>query len=349
VQINWKMWTLVGEPIDDYVLGWKPTSLKLADSNGKNLNSYQIVALPAPLGKAANNMELYVEAVAFVQAQPMGGRHNTVAVAFNTGVAAKPGTTSMSVPGGHNWDKFLFSSPSSKSGSLGLQSWCTEQGRTPLSAADAKTVMRQGIQLYLLQICPKSTVDVSPLERAIDKWCASAPKPAPPFCPKPEPVIKIEPKGSSDAIDEAFTKLEGRNTKNSPTAHKVKDGGAGNAMDAAFEAANAERAARVKATQRRKEATDFCNAAKATQDSCAAQTCGAKPSDEICTDSRRDKPPPCKGPNACLYFETYTCYARGPNPELAKWNSCLSEKSRACAATGKPISSIETCVAEQLK
>ncbi|PWF49178.1 hypothetical protein [Massilia glaciei] len=361
VQVNWKLWTLMGEPIGDYVLGWSPTKVRVADAEGGGSQSYTVENLPKAVGKAVQRMELYVEAVAFVEKAPTSRNDTAVVLAFNTGVAAKPGETSMNVPEGYNWEKFLHGGMSNKGIGLGLAGWCVAEGRQQLNAKDAKAVMRAGVKLDGLQVCPSSTVDVAPVENALAKLCESNTGATPHYCSRKKEAKEI------DAIDAAFAKLEDR--RPGGTTGAGKKAGSSDPMEAAFEAAETERKARedarlkaaaelrerLAAAERlalvRKSALDFCNAAKATEDSCAARTCGSKPSAKICTDSREDPTPPCGGgPNtSCIAFPKYTCYANAPNPKRPEWESCAATAAQACATSGKPIVSVDQCVADRTR
>lgn len=351
----------MGEPIGDYVLGWKPTKLRVADAEGSGSRTYPVESLPPTMGKATQKVELYVEAVAFVMDTPTRRSKTAVALAFNTGVASKPGETSMNVPEGYDWDKFLHGAMANKGVGLGQAGWCVAEGRQQLDAKEAKAIMRAGVKLDGLVVCPSSTVEVGPVENAIAKQCESNTGPAPHYCAKKKETREM------DAIDAAFSKLEGqRPVVNTAVGKKT---GSGDPMDAAFEAAETERQAREDArlkvlAERRarqaaadqlalekKNALDFCNAAKATQDSCAERSCGSKPSAEICTDSRMDPTPPCRGgPNtSCFVFPRYTCYANAPNPKRSEWESCAATTAQACASSGKPITSIDQCVAARTR
>ncbi len=361
IQVNWKLWTLMGEPIGDYVLGWKPTKVRVADAEGSGSKTYQVESLPAALGKAAQLMELYVEAVAFVVNPPTRRNGSPIALAFNTGVATKPGETSMNVPEGYNWEKFLHGAMSNKGIGLGQAGWCVVEGRQQIDAKDAKAVMRAGVKLDGLVVCSSSTVDVSPIENAIAKLCKSNTGAAPHYCTRKKEAQEI------DSIDAAFSRLEDRRSAGgTPAGKKV---GASDPMEAAFEAAEKERQVREDARLKslaelrarqaaaeqlaiaKKNAVVFCNAAKATQDSCAERSCGRKPSAEICTDSRMDPPRPCQGGpgTKCMVFPRYTCYANGPNPQRSEWESCSATAAQACATSGEPITSIDECVAARIR
>lgn len=53
VQVNWKLWTLMGEPIADLVLGWKPTMVRIADASGEGSQHHRVENLPEALGPGA--------------------------------------------------------------------------------------------------------------------------------------------------------------------------------------------------------------------------------------------------------------------------------------------------------
>jgi hypothetical protein len=346
----------MGEPIGDFVLRWEPLSVRISDHGSKATSNYSVVSLPAPLAKAATRLEMYIDAVAFVQKGGSGSNYGNAALAFNTGVATRPGETSMNVPGGYNWDKFLISSMSSKGTGYGLGGWCVAEGRQQLSAADAKAVMRAGVKLDLLQICPASSVDVSAIENAIAKMCEGKAPPLPPYCAKPE---SRAPAQKLDSIEAGFAKLEPGNATPAPKERKTSS--SMNPIDIALESAETERQRRKQEEQKRQataerervareEASQFCSAAKAKQDNCAKNTCGSQPDAEICTDRREEPFKGCPGgAEKCLVFPKFICYARGPNPKLAEWNSCLISKNKECLESRKVITSVDQCILDRLK
>lgn len=363
IQVNWKLWTLMGEPMGDFVVGWKPTTVRIANASGDGSLIYKAEALPDMLRRAAQAMELYVDAVAFVQNPPASSNYRVVALSFNTGVASKPGETSMNVTGGYNWDRFLHGGMSTSGVMLGMTGWCVEKGREDLNAKDAKAVMRAGVKLESLALCPKSSVNVSPIERAIDKTCESAFAEtalgaSAHFCAKKE--VK-----KPNVIDDAFARLEGRkpaeiakpkvNTTD-PMASKFESAEAERSLrEASLVRLTAEQRARDEAAVRQARrlgvAQNSCKADKEVQDSCVAKTCGRKPDATVCTRSEREPTQPCMGgPGvSCIVFPKYTCMAHGPNPKLSEWESCSANLESTCATDGKVVKTIDACVAERLR
>ncbi|WP_326999097.1 hypothetical protein [Comamonas testosteroni] len=366
IQVNWKLWTLMGEPIGDFVLGWKPTTVRIADADGLGSQNYLVDNLPIMLGNASQRMEMYVDAVAFVELTPKSVKHTTVAISFNTGVASKPGEMSTNVPGGYDWDNFLHSDMSTAGVATGLKGWCVEKGRGNLSAKDAKAVMIAGVKLENLTLCPKSSIDVSPIERAIDKTCESAftgttLASLPHFCSKKE-TKKPEAK-KPNVIDDAFARLEGRKPAESAKPRST------DSMASQFESAETERQrremVRVKAladqrareVEAERQAARFnavqsaCKAVKEAQDNCAAKTCGRKPEATVCTRSEQEPTPPCMGgPGvSCIVIPKYNCVAHGPNPKRSEWEICSASAERSCSTGGMPISSVDECVEERMK
>lgn len=365
VQVNWKLWTLMGEPIGDFVLGWKLTRLRIANAEGSGSTSYQTSYLPAALGKAAQHIEMYVDGIAYVRKASLSGNYNTAVMAFNTGVPTKPGTTSINVPGGYDWNNFLQGRLSSRA-AIGPGAWCVTEGRGQLSAEEAKAIMRAGVQLDGLELCPTSTVDVSPVERAINKLCGTATDSPPRFCPKQTNTASaVKQRPARNAIDDAFSALDGGKDTDSAAPSKTAVGRkktrASDPITAAFDAAEVERAQReqlqrerdaatARLAEKTKSFTVACSAAKAQQAACSSNSCGTKPRAEICTDER-EKLTHCDASpgGSCLNIPVYTCYAHGPNPKLAEWQTCSAKLAKGCAEHGAPIASVEQCVADRMK
>lgn len=150
---------------------------------------------------------------------------------------------------------------------------------------------------------------------------------------------------STNAIDAAFSNLDGGGTNSRPASGPAS-------MDQAFEQADAERRRRIVEAQKRQAAMDYCNAAKARQESCMASACGMQPEAQVCTAQKAiqdDSPCNCSPkPCGCLRIPQYQCVAYSPNPKRIEWNACIAIKTAECTASTPRIISIEQCVADRL-
>ncbi len=211
VEVHWKLWALMGEPVGNYGLVWKLSSVHIQDGDGKGSRNYTLGALPPPLAAAAQRSELMLEGLAYVQ----DSRQGMLAIAFDTGAPARPdGKVSFNVPGSPNWDKFLIKGSSQ---SQGLAGWCESEGRSYAAPADAKALMRAGVRLGNLQLCPRSSASADGLERAIDKHCSQGAKE--PYCAPTKP-----PSASADLLDRAADKGLGKTAARAPEATPRKGG-----------------------------------------------------------------------------------------------------------------------------
>lgn len=189
-KISWKMWTLLGEPVGDYNLAWKLSSIKLMDPQRKVASSFTAGSLPNELKKPARVIELYIDSYATVNANP-GVYHR-----FNTGVAVRADAgSSFNVPGSTHWNEVfaLGSLPCEPLHDAFVGGRRSQQGDY-LDADQAKRLFNQGIQLSNLQLCKESGVsELSSLEDAIGKMCE---KPGADkqykFCPKVDEKPKKE-------------------------------------------------------------------------------------------------------------------------------------------------------------
>ena len=109
--INWKLWTLMGEPVGDYNLSWKLRSITLKNSSRIWINqggtSYRPDGLPKELQKGVRSIELYIDGVATVT-------HGTdifftdVFTVSITGVPARASAgSSYNTPGSPSWIRFF--------------------------------------------------------------------------------------------------------------------------------------------------------------------------------------------------------------------------------------------------
>lgn len=162
--INWKLWTLMGEPVGDYNVAWKLRSITLKDPQRSQVRiTYTPDQLPTELKKAAKSLELYIDGYVYVYA---GGdtSSSNITHRLNTGAAVRAGAgSSFNVPGSTNWDKFFIRGNSA----------CEEN--LPTSYVDTKTAKEmfiKGIQLSNLRLCPAAGVsELTKLEIAIEKLC----------------------------------------------------------------------------------------------------------------------------------------------------------------------------------
>ena len=195
-EVKWKIWTLVGEPVENYVLSWKLQTVRITDGHEKGSRSYQVDSLPAELSRAAMKSELSVAGIAFLQNQAALG---TAAIAFDTGAAVRPGgTASFNVPGSAAWDRWIIQGSSLMKG---LDGWCEPRGRTYADAAQARLVMRKGIQLGGLILCPATSLDASSLASAVDSYCETSSRPEKPSYCSPAPKERPARNSVGDSLD----------------------------------------------------------------------------------------------------------------------------------------------------
>jgi hypothetical protein len=214
-KINWKLWTLMGEPVGDYNVAWKLTSLKLMDPKRKLVNSFTSDELPAELKKSASTIELLIDAFATVNA----GRTSVVYHRFNTGVAVRAGVgSSFNVPGSSSWDTFFAegNQPCETTQGVFIGGQGANKQNTSLDAKTAKKLFIEGIQLTDLRICTSSGFsELSWLESAISKLCE---KPGADkryqFCPKvDEKPKKEEPEASASLKNMDASADKGKNNQ----------------------------------------------------------------------------------------------------------------------------------------
>ncbi|KIF81695.1 hypothetical protein TSA66_00360 [Noviherbaspirillum autotrophicum] len=167
-QINWKLWALMGEPVGNYTLSWKLTSIQFRDQRKRGDRLwFSPDSLPPELRKAAGLIELYIDGHASVNVtgahtiDMLGFRHR-----FNTGTAVRPGGQhSFNVPGSPSWDDVF-----------GHYDLCkpAEAGQWKVDAKTAQNAFKQGIySLQDLILCPESGVsELTMLEDAVDKLCS---------------------------------------------------------------------------------------------------------------------------------------------------------------------------------
>lgn len=361
--INWKLWSLMGEPVGDYNVSWTLTSLKLMDPQRNLISSFTLDNLPNELRKATGRIELYIDGIAAVQTQGSNsgdGFHH-----FNTGVAVRAGAgSSFNMPGSTSWNTLFVTARFNA---------CDDKFSTYMDAKLAKEKFLQGIQLSSLEVCPSSGVsELTSLESAIYKMCE---KPGADkkyqFCPIQKPKEKKE--SGNDAIDDAFSTME----KQSGKIVATKTGN----IDDEFEKMEAYRVeqerlriAALKAKQEREarhnEAVVFCEKMVSDQQSCFENSCGTMPEKTItqCNYSKLISPNASGLMNASWTSNQSNQYQRlkvvgeshiifpnpnsgctsheVPNQKYTEWESCSRDAETKCSQHGKRISSIDACVSQ---
>lgn len=189
-EIRWKLWSLMGEPVGNYVLSWRLTSLELMDPQRKLIATFNPSTLPNALQKPASKIELYIDATSFVNGRP-NVRHR-----FNTGVAVRAGgQRSYNVPGSPSWNALFISSGNP----------CDDKQVQYLEASAAQSIFKGGVLLGGLDLCPGSGVsELTFLESAIGNLCKkSGADKSYTFCPvikdkKQKDEAKSDVKGKAD-------------------------------------------------------------------------------------------------------------------------------------------------------
>ncbi len=350
--VNWKLWSLMGEPVGDYRLKWNLVSIKLMDEQRKQPVSYTPATLPKALEKAVSRIELYIDGLATVGGQSLSHRFNTgVAVRANSGM-------SHNVPGSPDWSRLFARGVSA----------CTSSNMEYLSTKEAKAVFVKGITLDSIRLCPESSVgELSWLNSAVNELCqAPGSEKRYRFCPSKNPGRRKVPQNAT--IDEAFSALEGSSGNPVSADGKHRRVIPASGIESGFTQMEAEKeederrrtsAEKVRIAkaererlqqQRHQNAVEFCKAALRTTGQCVDDVCRSEPSQTICTESKKNPAPPCNcspEPCGCMVFDSYTCLASGPNPKYAEWAAC---RKRAVVNQCRREDSVpltqEACVAQ---
>lgn len=362
-QIAWKMWTLAGEPVGNYVLTWKLVSLSIADgvvqrrdsvrSPGKS--TYSVESLPAEVARAASGLRLYVEgstlATYGTRAAPTGR------VRFETGVATSAGKASSNVPGSPGWGKLLIIRGND----------CSDTDVGHVAEPEARRRFAEGIQLgSAVTFCPSTAVHgLDALEAAIERFCsttsglpgASGAMSRPAFCPPADKAGNPEPRNLQDAVASAFAAMENRAARApAPAAAASKPSPAGNAIDQQFEfmaakrrendaiAAANERVRQEQESklalqrQQREEVERVCRRLIDAQSACVRDFCGPRPPPRSC--GARSE-----GGSGLLLPSTVVC---APSAQEQAWSACPKgiEATRRCAS-GEVVLTFEQCVAQR--
>lgn len=156
-KINWKLWTLMGEPVVDYNLEWTLNNIRLSS----NVEYSKTSQLPKPLQAAANAIELYIDGVLNIDTP--SDYYTMLNLPFNTGVPVRANVgTSMNVPGSPSWDT-LFTE----------NELCNIKERKYISAEKAKLAVKDGIEIVgdFLNCRDRSSMSATSLISAIDDFC----------------------------------------------------------------------------------------------------------------------------------------------------------------------------------
>lgn len=336
VEVHWKYWTLMGEPVSQHRLRWSLTRVGLRE--GTDVQFYRPKELPLPLQEPARRVELELHGVADVPSA--AGLGLTAAFPFNTGVAAPAnGTWSMNVPGSTQWHQFLMRV------GLGVSDRCDARSRTFHPAPDARAAMKAGIQLDNFYICTSaSRAYAGSLDHAISKYCKAGEQAA--FCAPAK--AKKPPASLESQVEDAFASLQADSDRG-----EAKKPARSDSMSDQLQEADASHQRDLRAqekarrdAERREAAQSHCEAVAQGLGACLRTACGAEPSKSKCTEwgssARESTCPPGK---SCLQLNVPVCQATQPNPEHAPWQACAASAKARCEAGG----TVEQCVARQLK
>lgn len=209
-EIRYKLWSLMGEPVGNYVLNWKLSSFPAITINGVQYNSNNI---PEPLQKAVNDLELYIDGSAKVTSFGAPWSKTTAHYhRFNTGVAVKANKgSSYNTPGSPNWNKTFIESQA-----------CSKTDVKYATVADAKYAFINGFTLERLETCAGTEMyGMNNIDYAIEQLCCSDEGEKYKFCPKKQE--KSEDKKQTNSIDEAFAKLGDRSEKKINAENSIDD------------------------------------------------------------------------------------------------------------------------------
>jgi hypothetical protein len=363
-RINWKMWSLMGEPVGDYNLGWQLNSITLMDPKRQQVVSFTADTIPAELKKDVGRIELYVDGVATVRAANGAyGYHH-----FDTGTAVKAGgRSSVNSPGSPNWNK-LFSTGGDA---------CDDKQAAFMDAKKAKEAFISGIQLSDLKICPRSSVtELSALESAIAKLCKqSGADKQHRFCPEAVPK-KDEKKAKPPEAGSASNVLD------DPKPSGKQGKSVADLLDEGAERQQVSKQLTIEREKFRKEAAQACSNklreinACYTKANCKIPTsteegdyykkaCGNEPDKTVCTDRKEvfdnTNCPWANGPehmkDICkTWGRKWECLRNEPNPKYPVWEACAAEakrslaKSNSCVKACNPngFSSESACVEQRM-
>jgi hypothetical protein len=263
-EVHWRLSALMGEPVGRFGLVWKLTAVQLRNGNDEGRRHYAIGALPPALVAAAQRSELMLEGLAYVQ----GTRQGRLAVAFDTGAPTRPDAKeSFNVPGSPDWDQFLIRG--SQTGQS-LAGWCVPKQRLYAPPAQAKAVMRAGVQLDQLQLCPSSSASADSLAGAIASYCKTGAEA--PYCASAPP--------QTAAATPASDRPANQSQLDKPTPHTaVRQGGAGvaDALDEVHDRSSIARQRDTLVATFQRTAQAACTRELAPVQACVQQACPTVP------------------------------------------------------------------------
>lgn len=344
-RINWKMWSLMGEPVGDYNLAWDLTSIQLMDPKRKLISNYSLDQLPDELKKAASKIELYIDGFANAQASAnIGAIHR-----FNTGTAVRASVgSSINVPGSPNWNR-LFIKP-------GGSPCSTEQSDESryFDSKKAKEIFTEGIKLNDLHICQSSSVsELTSLESAISTLCE---KPGADkkyqFCPKQKAKEEETKKPPQEYTSNIWDELDDKGAE--PEIRKrLKE-----LRDAYRSKATHLCDAELKKINTCYTTSNCQPKSENETQVCYEKTCGVKPSEKTCVtecwtpprDTSKDR----EGVGYLVFPECgSTCKS---NPEYEPWQSCTQNASKcrvdqSCIDKCNPhnYSNVDQCVEKSMQ
>ena len=209
-EIRYKLWSLMGEPVGNYVLSWKLSPFSAITIKGIPYNSFDI---PEPLQKSVASLELYIDGSANVT---IPKKYNTTVNfhRFNTGVAVKANKgPSYNTPGSPNWNKTFVESRA-----------CSKTDVKYATVADAKDAFINGFTLSRLEVCSGTEIyGVTYIDDAIEQLCRSEESDKYKFCPKKEKKQEKEEDKKSNSIDDAFAKLDNQSKKKTSSGNSIDD------------------------------------------------------------------------------------------------------------------------------
>jgi hypothetical protein len=188
--INWKLWSLLGDPVGDYNVYWELTSIKLGNAKYGIAKDFTMESLPLELRDLVAKIELYIDAVAAVHTG--GSNSGDGFLHFNTGVSVLANSgSSINTPESPNWNKLFVATGDA----------CDEKLSNFMDTKLAKQKFINGIDLSDLRVCPDSGVsELTALESAISELCD---KPVAEgrydFCPEQKPKDKEAADNNSSA------------------------------------------------------------------------------------------------------------------------------------------------------
>lgn len=207
--ISWKMWILMGEPVEDYHLTWELKSYSLikpsehSDLSQTNVYStlpaYTLGTHRAEFDKAFNKSRLYIEA----ESEVRDGMQEVQAYRrFNTGNAVEQRKSSLNVPGSPSWTKFFRKNRG------------CEKEADHFDEKQAKNIFSKKLSLVSIEFCNEATFfSLDAVERLADKICSDGNvKRKPEFCDikivKKEEKKPVEKKSTVDVMEDMFASLD---------------------------------------------------------------------------------------------------------------------------------------------